>query len=365
MHPWIHQQQLSFANRWRRWRSRQVETLFHLLAIAVVAAILMGPLLDLLARAGARIGQFGQGQPLLLACAWLVASAFVCWRPMSLLHEALAHGRWSSLPASASEGRGSYRLIGWLVTLAVITLSCLFARWSYPDTFAAGVREAGLAAGIGAQAAVWGAARPRRARPVRSVRAAATGWPSRGDFPQAMRYWLRLRVSSAWRTGALSGGGLLLGGLLFPAGSGMAHLLAGLIALLLAVRLMVLCTSSAALIFGADSLLQSQPLPEHAWLRAHRAAVLPEGSLLSTMLAICSYALGAPVAISIVVLMVLLWLLCNEVVLVSRFRRHPRRRTIVWTALATAVVAIGPQAAPLLVLILPALTILLWMTRLK
>ncbi len=352
VHPWLTHRRLAAGNRWRRWRRNQPEGSVYLLASAIALAILVQPLLAVM------IDYAGVLRSLLDRFPWLVAllsatgAALGCRRPLMSMRETLRCGLWCALPLSRRMRDVSYAGLTVLMALfagAVMTtlMAWLAAPITLPDALIAAV-SAALATLCTA------ALRPKAAATAAPAPAASGRWSEPTLFPTLLRRWQRQRLSFHWRSGAMSSSGLLLSGLLLPAGTGMAVAVAGLIAMLLVVRILALHNSAASLVVQADLQLRALPVAHRDWFAGHARAVLPEALLLSTLIGTAVYAVGAPLAFVLGTTLLLILLSLIDMELVSRWRRLPRRRAISWTVLATTCAVLGPQAAPLI----PALLLL-------
>lgn len=363
VHPWLSHRRLAAGNRWRRWRRNQPEGSVYLLASLIALTVLIQPLPTLVA------DHAGILRPLLDRFPWFALllgaalTALLCRRALLSLRQTLERGLWCALPHSRRTRGATYALLVALMALFAAAVLTALAVWLGAPI---SVAEWLLAAASATLATLCTAAvRRKPASSANPVPAASRQWTEGGPLSALLRRWQRQRLSFHWRSGAMSSFGLLLSGLLLPAGTGMAAAAAGLIAMLLVVRLFALHNSAASLLMQADQLLRALPIADRQWYAGHARAILPESLLLSTLIGIALYAVGAPLAFALGAILLAILLSAIDLELVSRWRRLPRRRAVAWAVLATSAAALGPQAAPLVPPLLLLTCLLLRVSRPK
>lgn len=348
MHPWLHQNQLALINRWQRWTRDQPEGAIHLAAVALVAAVLWQPASTALAEFGAHAGPFCRRYPELTGLFAALVSGAVCWRPLGRIWAAISRGLWSAQPRSERSGR-----VTWLALVTLVcgcsAVVCAAIGWPIYAAHSLPAVCFGALGGLLGPAFLSLLVRAKPSAEAARLHAAAMPvWPQRSDFSGGFKRWQQLRVSTTWRSSALSGSALMFVGLLIPAGSSAQGMIAGVLGLGLLVRLIVLLASATKLVFSANQLLAAQPLTAPRWYRAHARATIPEGLLLTALISVCVHYLGAPVGFVLGTSLLLLWVLLIDLELVLRYRRRPRRRSVAWTVITVSAAMLGSQAAPLL-----------------
>jgi len=363
VHPWLHQHRTVAGNRWRQWLRRQPEGSVHLAALVVVAVVLWRPIGLAADRLGDQVGAYAALYPWLVGLVFVALTGLASSGRLRRVWMSIYCGLWCPQPQAAR-----HRFRAWwsilLVTSSCSALICAVVGLAIYGTYSLhAVWLGALGGGVGPILAGSLVGSWSGLAAVQHHRPAMPRWPDRASFSDGLGRWQRLRVSSRWRSSALSSGGLLAVGLLIPAGSGVRAMVAGVLALILCVRLIVLMTSAADLVFGASQLLAAQPLSSGHWYRAHAKACMPEGLVLTLLIACCVHFLSAPAAFVLGTCLLLIWVLLIDLEWVRRYRLRPRRRTIAWGVIAASAVALGAQAAPLMPLLMLAGLIALRLSR--